>query len=49
MSSLNVLTYLSVPNLFPFDIGSSFATPVSNLTSLSSQFVVFIPDTFSDK
>ncbi len=38
MSSLNVLTNLSIiPNLFPFDICSSFATLVSNLISLSLQ------------
>ena len=38
MSSRNVLTNLSIiPNLFPFDICSSFATLVSNLISLSSQ------------
>ncbi len=40
MSSRNVLTNLSIiPNLFPFDICSSFATSilVSNLISLSSK------------
>ncbi len=39
MSSLNVLTNLSIiPSLFPLLICSSFATLVSNLMSLSSQY-----------
>ncbi len=41
MSSLNVLTNLYIiPNLFPFDICSSFDTLVSNLISLSSQNIL---------
>ncbi len=41
MSSLNVLTNLSIiPNLFPFDMCSPFATLVSNLISLASQNVL---------
>ncbi len=43
MSSRNVLqvTNLSIiPNLFPLDICSSFATLVSNLISLSSQKIL---------
>ena len=45
MSCLNVLTSLSIiPNLFPFDICSSFATLVSNLILFSSQKVLIGPD-----
>ena len=38
ISCFSVLTNLAIiPSLFPFDICSSFETPVSNLISLSSQ------------